>query len=534
MNALRRIQQLGTRLHLDPAFPTHVLVWLAVSAHLLLPWLLGHLPYQDIANHMARYTLMERAWSGHPVPWAQFRLLPSPYIAVDVMGAALVHLLGPHLAARVIATATLGLLPLGMYRLLRVVAPAERYWTMIAVLLSLSPFFLKGLLNYQIGIGAMLLWVAAWWPRRERASWVTRVGLAVGVALLLLIHLHAAFVATLVLGIDLGQQLLRGLRATSVRAVLREQSGRVATATVVGAVSLPLLWQMAKVGPASDPGSAAIALRTVLGKLGALTEPLYTFSPWEMAVTALPILVAGIFYFRRSAGAPNRSVFGLTALALALLYLLTPKSVGGASHLDVRWLLPLYLLVFVSAPLPTGRPARLIAPLLCAACLVHAGLTIFVGRRIDARLDDFDTLLHELPKDSRILALVGGPRQYARVEPYLHYALWHTVETGSRVGGLFSAVVEPPGKPQVVSLQFAHFREMDPPFAVYDPWRAAGEPALPWPRLNREYDFLLQAGEDPELSDLIAAGSCLAMRRGSIAAYRIGGPCRPISGRPGP
>jgi hypothetical protein len=534
MNAPRRLDPPEKPLDPVPSFLASGLVWLAVGAHLLLPWVLGHLPYQDFVNHLARYTLIERAWAGHPVSWAQFRLLPSPYVAVDLAGAALVHLMGPHLAARVIATAALGLLPLGMYCLLRSAAPAQRGWTMIAVLLSLSPFFLKGLLNYQIGIGAMLLWVAAWWPRRERASLAARAGLALGLALLLLIHLHAAFVAALVLGIDLGQHLFRGLRETPVRTVLREQAGRLATAGAVGSGSLLLLWQMAKAAPASDPESTAIVLRPVLAKLGALTEPLYTFSPWEMAVTALPIVVAGIFAFRRSTEAPRRDVFALTALALGLLYLLTPKSIGGASHLDVRWLLPMYLLLFVSAPLPTGRPARVIAPLLCAACLVHAALTMYVGRRIDADLDEYDALLHDLPKDSRILALVGGSRQYARLEPYLHYALWHTVETGSRVGGLFSAVVEPPGKPRVVALQFAHFRETDPPFAVFDPWRAAGAPPLPWPRLAREYDYVLQAGEDAELSDLIAAGSCLATRRGRIAAYRISGPCHPVLGTSGP
>ncbi len=507
------------------ADPAGWLVLIAAAAHLLLPWLLGHLPYQDIANHLARYSLMERAWTGRPAPWIRIDLIATPYIAVDLLGAALVHLVGPHLAVRIIATLALALPPIGMYRLLRAVAPAERVWTLLAVLLSASPFFLKGLINYQFGIGAMLLWAAAWWPRRDRASGAERAGLLVGMLLLVLIHLAAAGVALLLVAADAVLELSRAWRPGSHRAALAAHASRLLTAATVTGAALLMIWGMRGTGPAAQGGAATIVMHSVPAKLAALTEPFYTLSPWEMGVTLTAYLLALVWYVRTHRGPWRWNAFTLTTASLILLFLITPESVGGASHLDVRWLLPLMLLVFVAAPGSATAPRRAIGVVLCAACLVHAAIILVIGRRIDLELNDMDAVLSHLPAGARLLPLVGGPSRHGRVEPYLHYALWRTADTGDRVGGLFSYIVEPAGAGRVVSAQFAHIRELTPPFALFDPWRRAGAPRLPWDRVRQEYDYLLQAGEDSALAAMLAAGACPIDRVGAVTLLSVAAPC---------
>jgi len=502
--------------------PVASLTLIAVAVHLALPWVLGHLPYQDMANHVARYTLMDRVWSGVGPPWIRVGLVWSPYIAVDLFGAALVHLFGPHLAVRVMTTVAIGLPPLGMYRLLRAAASHARRWTLVAVLLSCSPFLIKGLLNYQIGIGGALLWLAAWWPRRERPSLGAAACLVLGMGLLFLIHPYAGSFALLVVGVEALLSVTADLRSHA-GSIWRRQLGRLSIGAASGAVAIVLLWQMQHLG-AGDV-AATIAMRSPLSKLAELTEPFYTFTPWEMVVTvvAYGIAVAAAWQ-RRSPDASSR-VFGFATGALALLYLLTPERVGGASHLDVRWLIPGLLLIFVAAEEPAEHRVVSATRALFVACLMHAGIILYFGHRIDHDLDDFDAVRRQLPPGARVLAVVGGPHRYGRVEPYLHYALWQTTETGARVGGLFSYVVAPIGKPPIVSPQFAHFRELDPPVALFDPWRNAGSPELPWPVVTQQYDYILQAGVDADLTSMISVGACEEQRQEAITLYHVGA-CR--------
>jgi hypothetical protein len=495
-----------------------------VTVHLLLPWLLGHMPYQDIANHVARYTLMDRAWSGSGAAWIQIHLVLSPYIAVDILGAGLVHLLGPHAAERVLTTVAIGLLPLGTCLLVRAAAPGARRWTMAAVLLSCSPFLLKGLLNYQIGVGAALVWIALWWPRRAGAGVPALLGLTAGMAILFLIHPFAGGTALLVLGVDLGLQLFPEFRRFPSRADWARARGRLVTGLACGAVGALMVWETQRLGTAPGSGGAAIGFRSILSKLAELSEPFYAFTPWEMAFTVVGYGAAvAAVRGTRVLGEAGRT-FGVAAAVLGLLYLITPERIGGASHLDVRWLIPALLMVGITETGTPGRRERAATNVLVACCLLHAGLILYFGRRIDRDLDDFDAIRHHLPTDARILALVGGPPRYGRVEPYLHYALWQTSETGARVGGLFSATVVPLGEAAIVAPQFGHFRETEPPIALFGRWRNAGEPELPWPDVDRQYDYIVQAGVDSALSGMISRGACLTERVGGIFLYRVG-PC---------
>jgi hypothetical protein len=502
----------------------NLLIVIAAASHLVLPWITGHFPYQDIVNHLTRYTLIDQAWHGHPAPWVQVRLVATPYIAVDVLGATLVHLCGPHLALRVLATLTLGLMPLGMYLLLRAVAPRARGWTLVAILLSASPFFLKGLLNYQLGIGATLVWAAFWWPRRERASLLVRAGLVVAMALLVLIHLSAAVVAMVLISGDAVLAIVQD-RHRGMSHVLRTQAGRLITVTACGATALLLVTGMQIAGGSDGGGNSVIVMQSPLAKLVTLSEPFFTFTPWEMLVTATGYVLALATAWRMPRATVSRNPFRLATMVLVALFLISPASIGGASHLEVRWLLPLALLALVPGdPLPGAAP-RTVLQGLAAACLVHAAVLWQFSRQIDRELDGFDWVLHQIPRDARVLSLVGGPPRYFRVEPYLHYALWHTVETGSRTAGLFTHVVDPVGRPRVVSLQFAHLNEVAPAFAIFDPWRKAGAPPLPWAEVRRQYDVVIQAGADSLLASMLTQGGCPRFGAGAVTAIMVGLPC---------
>src|SRR4029077_15776424 len=115
-----------------------------LAATLIVVCAAQYFPYHDATNNLARYVLMDRAWFGTPATFVRVRLLPTPYIALDVVGVLLVHLLGPVNGLRAMACLLVTLLPAGMYALLRVTCPARRGWALVGVLCSLSFYFLIG------------------------------------------------------------------------------------------------------------------------------------------------------------------------------------------------------------------------------------------------------------------------------------------------------------------------------------------------------------------------------------------------------
>ena len=177
------------------------LLGIAVAVTLAVAWSARYFPYQDSTNNLARYVLMDRAWFGTPPPFLQVRAIPTPYIALDLVGVAFAHVLGAPLALRAMTGLLICVIPLGTYLLLRATCPERRGWALVAVLCSLSFYLLIGFFNFVAGNGAALIWLAAWWPRRDRTDARSVAGLAAGLALVFFVHLAGALSVLVVVGV---------------------------------------------------------------------------------------------------------------------------------------------------------------------------------------------------------------------------------------------------------------------------------------------------------------------------------------------
>lgn len=507
-----------------------VMILLGSLSNVVLIFMLRHFPYQDVPNHLARYALIERALFGIPVDWAHVTIVPTPYLAVDLLGAILVHLVGPHAAASTVAVMAITSLPLGMYVLLSAVAPQQRLWTLAAALLSGSVFLTNGMLNYQIGVGGLLMWLGIWWSRRHSTSSGIAIGLGFGVILLMLIHLSAGCVALLVVSCDLAVSCLSQLRIVEAEGRPADRWSCVRANLVCLFMGCCFLGMMFYTAPSARGVEHVLVMRSLRSKVWSVTEPLYAFTPWEMLATAGGYGVALGMYAWIHREVRQCGVLGVVALGLAALYIITPMTFS-STGIDVRWLLPLYLIVFAAIPGSRAAIPSVLGPALLTACILHTGILLSYGRRIDSQLNTFDSVLSRLPSDARLLPIVGGERRYGRVDPFLHYALWHTVNTGSRVGGIFSYVIQPIGQRVKVSIQFAHFRQTDISYAFYNPWRESGMPGVEWPTVRTQYDFVIQAGTDAALSTMLLSGACITDRQGSVSVYAVGGKCAAGTGQ---
>jgi hypothetical protein len=487
----------------------------AVAANILVALAAAYFPYQDSINHLARYYLIDRAWSGHPVDWVQVRVVPTSYIATDVVGAALVHVLGASTALKVIAVVPLLLLPGGMYALLRVTAPTQRGWALVAALLSLSWFYLGGFISYSVGMGLTLVWLAAWWPRRDERSWGWRLGLAVGGVLLFLVHLSAPLIALGVVGLDL--VLTAASERGSRRALSPAVRARFVTLAVI-TLAVALVWMVTTA--ASSEVRAAVAppeFRTPLDKLTHLAAPFYSFSMVQMALLGGSYLLALIALVAHHRRPPWSDRFWLCGLLFLLLYMISPSRASAAGDLDTRWLLPACLLPFCAAhPRPPRRLALLI---LLALCLTHAAVVRHYSADIDRELIEFDSVLARLPPGSRVLPLVSDQGRHGHVIPYLHFALWHVIRKHGRVPGLFSANGTRESDPAYP--HFNHFRVIRPPYLPDAGWGVRTWAPLDCSRVRHDYDFVLQAGSDDRATRMIEQCAPRVLRAGEITVYRV-------------
>lgn len=493
-----------------------LLILVAVAAHLLVALGARHFPYHDAINHLARWTLISDAWGGRGASWAlvELRVFPSPYLGVDLLGASLVHLIGPVKALRTLTALSVASVPAGMYALLRVVAPQQRGWALVGVLFSFGFFTLLGSFAEVLGLGLSLAWLALWWPRRERASIGHILLLAFACVVLYLVHLTAPLSILVVIWIDYALAVVARAKGTARRGwtLLDSRLRTVVPITmVVGALVVAWIATSTE-GPARDP----FAWSGIVEKGQDLLAPFYSLSFTQLGVMAGGY-AASVLAFLFVNGMPRRlDTFALSAAAFLALYLVFPSRLGThTSMLDVRWLLPAYLLPFCVAARPMRRSPTTALLVPFVAALLHAIVIGSKVREFDGKLDDYDVVLAGIPAGTSILPLEVDPGRHRRVLPYHFYAMWHTVHRHGRVTGLFAFQNELGTYENLRDLRISGEMLRRVP----DYWAIGGRFEYDWPTINRQYDFILLAGTDPVASSYLAARAREVMRVGEVTLY---------------
>jgi len=492
------------------------LLGLSVMLNVVVALTAGHFPYHDANNHLARYVLIDRSWSAAPVPWVKVHPVPTPYIALDLVGVTLVHWLGPEGALRVLAVLPLIALPAGMYALLLATAPSQRGWALVGTLLGFSWWYVAGSFNFTLGLGLLCAGLAIWWRRRENGGAASLTLLALTGAVVLAVHLFAALMLLAVVGLDVC------LAAYGLVRRVGDRAGFLRRLRSAGAVTggVALLWLSMQWATAGSPvRSPDFEWRDALSQFKNLASPFLVFSLPQLAVMGIgyAIALAGLVAQHRSRRLLDP--FVLSAPVFVALYLLSPRT----WNIDLRWLPPAYILPFCAttwAPPPRRRTITW----LFAFCVLHSLTVAWYARVIRHQLHDFDIALAQLPRGARVLPLVSDDRRY-RVRPYYHYAMWHTIRTSGRVGGLFSRDGAREGDGTYTHL--SHFEvEQVPYFPLYD-WGTTIFDPLDCGRIARDYDYVIQAGQDPRARSLIERCATPAFIVGDIAGYRVARTSRP-------
>jgi hypothetical protein len=485
----------------------------AVLLNVLVVLSVRHFPYQDVTNHLTRYVLLDRSWGGSTPEWLQVSFQPTTYIAGDILGAGLVHLVGPGLTLRIMAVVPLLLLPWGMYSLLRQTNPGQRGWALVGAIFSFSWFYLSGFIEFTLGLALVCLWLAAWWPRRATRAWAPRLALALACVAMFYVHLAAPLIVLGVVGLD---WLLEVTRTKSWRDPGLPQ---LVTLSVLAA-TVALTWAVsAMLASTQEATIAPPSFRSIPDKVFALAAPFLSLTYLQLGVMLAAYGIAVVALVRRKRGTEFLNAFALSGPAFLLLYFLTPRHVMGAGEVDVRWLAPALLLPFCMPGGARNLDSRLLVGLFGLSAL-HAAVLWHYARRIDANLSDYDRVIAAMPSAARVLPLVSDRMRYRRISPYEYYGLWYTIDKGGQVPGLFSGTgMRRGGRPMPY---YEHMRVLHQLYQPPEGWGSRVLGPLDCEAIREDYAFVVQAGDDPDAGRLIRRCGTAVLTLGEITLYRVG------------
>lgn len=487
-----------------------------LAANSLIILTADHFPYADGVNHLARYVLIKQTLfsdtpSGYDIV---FHWVPSSYIALDLIFSTLLHVLSPAIMGKTIALLALNLPALGLYAVLRNKADSSKGLAMIGTLLGFNWYFFYGFMNYLIGLGLALLFIAWWWRRRDNPRRGATIAAAVCGTSLYLIHMSAlaiVLVVTWLYALLTGLQMYRRTGKVDPEWLNR---WKIPIVLLVSSITLFVIIRSTTMEAINPEFQTAFAdFRSPLDKIKQLFSPFYIFSWKQMIIPAAIWFAAAAAISVQCLRERHADFFGWTALTFLTFFLIFPASVFGAYDADVRFLLPAYLLVFAGSLI--RRIPRLMTWGLFAFCLAHAAVIHHYIERIDDKLSNFSGIIKTLPAESNTMALVVE-RSTGRTDPYKHFTLWHTILNNGVANGLFNR--------DATGSHVGHFEISNIPYHPGGYWHQHSHPPLDWPRISEEYDFVIRAGRNETAEKQLSAHGTLIEERGDISLYRLTDP----------
>jgi hypothetical protein len=465
-----------------------------------------YFPFEDTTNHLARYVLMERAWFAHGVGVPAsivVRARPGPYFALDAIGAVLVYLFGATATMHGVAVLAVVAVPLGFALLLNAIGGDARRWAIAAVPFGFDFWVHAGMLSYVVGVGVAFAFLAAWWPHRASPTPLRVVGLIAGMMLCYLMHLSSALMVLVVIWVD---ALVARDRRIWLVLLLTAVIGGMTLWTTLGAPPLP----------ASKAGH--LEFGTVWWKVKNIASPFYTYSVAQALPMAATYIVAVVLFVRANPVRAWRSTLGLSAAAFFVLYAIFPQMGTGGGYIDMRWLIPAYLLILCAAGGATQGPSPFGLGLLAALSIISSLVLAPTIWRIDRYLEDYAAVLDHLPNGKSVFPIVADDKRFGgRVIPYRHFAFWYTIDRGGHVPSLFNYS----GDGMESNWFMPYFDDTAHRYAPPVGWFGGGGPLPPlhWARIAAENDYVVVAGLDTAMRAAVGAHARAVSHVGEIAVY---------------
>ncbi|MDE2228878.1 MAG: hypothetical protein KGL11_07560 [Alphaproteobacteria bacterium] len=424
----------------DLPFRIFAALFVALLAVACVPLVLTPLPaLVDYPNHLARMHVIANL-SRSPLLRQYYAVVwrPVPDLAMDILIPPLLRVVSLETAGKLFLAVTYFLLTGGAAVLHRVLYRRWSAWSLVAFLLVYNRLLLWGLVNFLFGLGLAFWAFAGWIAWCERR---TVLRLAVGAVAALAIyfsHLMAfGIYGAMVLGYETGRLWRR-----------RAAPDEVASALFVAL--LPLLPALASFAAVFVPLHAApfasgVHFARPARKVDLLFSVFDLYNrPFDVACFALALIATAAAYWRRWLRLAPEIVAPL--ILLALLYVLVPDTLFGATGADRRLPLAMALLLIGGsawqAPVaPHGRVFLAAALVMFAVRLGIVAASWQASGRVYAELL---AGLDALPRGARVAVAFSAAEVNVEAAPLLHFPVLAVARRDAFVPTLFAYATQQP------------------------------------------------------------------------------------------
>ncbi len=384
---------------------------------------------QDLPDHIARASILKDFWFS-PYIRHYFRLapFPVPYIACDIFNAALLSVFDSYAVIKIFETVSALVLIGGVGYFIRRTERSQPELMLFPFAILWANIFLKGNLNFIVGVGALFLILGIWWPVRWNCSRRREAVLALGGVLLYGIHLIAIFMLLFIAGISF---LLHCAKTKTF-----EYKKLWPALPALAIIAAYFAWNGSG-GETAGPVRATLPVASgyFLEKyhsLGSFFNVL-TSSDWHLFIPLMALLFIGVFVsLRRSIASEESIVF----LALCGMFLLAPKELHGMvirpdeRILFILFLWGLSLVRFPQRGIVWFRWSWIL--IILATGVIQSAKIKHAFREWDAESTPYVTLMQQVPPHSLVCDLV-----YFERHTFMHFYKLLISEKQDVVPGMF-------------------------------------------------------------------------------------------------
>lgn len=422
----------------DMPFRVFATVFVALLLIVSVPLFLTPLPpLVDYPNHLARMHLLA-ALSGSPTLRQYYALAwrPLPDLAMDVLVPPLLGVVSLSTAGKLFLIATYFSSTGGVAVLHRTLHGRWSAWPLTAFLLIYNRLLLWGFVNFLFGLGLAFWALAGWIALRERCV-AMRVGFGVLTALAVYFaHLMAfGIFGAMVAGYEAGR-LWRN-RSTAAGAVLVLVLSFLPSLMLFATTFVPL--------HAATAIGSGIRFARPIRKLDLIFSVFDLYSrPFDIACFALALIGAAFAYWRGWLRVASAAVAPL--MVLALLYVVMPNTLFGATGADRRMPLAMALLLIGGSAwqMPFAQQGRLFLSAAFAMFALRLGVVAVMWQGSGAVYTDLLVGLDTLPVGAPVAVAFADAEVNVEAIPLLHFPVLAIARRDAFVPTLFTYATQQP------------------------------------------------------------------------------------------
>jgi hypothetical protein len=492
-------------------------------------------PLTDYPNHLARCYLLAFGQSDgvlRQMFFAHWQIIPN--MAVDLLLPALMHVVPPLVAGRIVLALCLLLPASGAVALSYAYFHSRSFWQLGAGFAAFNALFLMGFMNFELAIGIALWGAAAWVQYREKYAGRT-VAFGVLVATLaFFFHMFGlCFYALLIGSYELSILLGSGLQT---RSTPRCGAKRVALFALV--LAAPLALYLAS--PLEKVKTTASWPHLWEKAIGLFT-PFESYSSAFDVLTVAPLLVFLLFCLAQKRVRVSKAAL-ICIVILFLTYIFMPRMLKGTYFMDLRLPAMMGFMMFAGF-IPKRLGSRQRFPIMLAFAVLFVARIVFIAdvwlhSQRDVR--DVRQVIESLTPGSRVLAadVVCGDNKawcasmpLSRRLPALTPTYWHLASFVLLDRHAFwpNIFAEAGKQPVVFKEPYADLQAVDSPPVNYFDLSSRSLTSLEMTRFpflagwttKFDYVLVLNAEGAPDLDHFLPSQLQLVDHQGIAALFRI-------------